>query len=46
MTSIRRGRRERAVAWAVTGPPGHLWSVSADVVVLWARILLARLRRG
>jgi hypothetical protein len=29
--------RDRAAAWIVTGPLGHLWSVIADVTVLFAR---------
>lgn len=35
--SLDRGPAERLAAWAVTGPPGHLWSVVADVSLLWAR---------
>jgi hypothetical protein len=42
---VRRGPPERLAAWAATGPPGHLWSVAADVAVLWTRYALARLRR-
>jgi hypothetical protein len=42
---IRRGPLERAAAWLVTGPLGHLWSVTADVVLLWVRYALARARR-
>jgi len=34
----------RAAAWIVTGPLGHLWSVLADVTVLWARWTWGRLR--
>jgi hypothetical protein len=34
--------RDRLAAWLVTGPPGHLWSVAADIVVLWTRYLLSR----
>ena len=47
MAPIRRTRTtktERAAGWAVTGPLGHLWSMSADVAVLWARVLHARVR--
>jgi hypothetical protein len=36
---------KRLAAWAVTGPPGHLWSTTADVVVLWTRYLWSRARR-
>ncbi|MEX2196256.1 MAG: hypothetical protein WD844_13300 [Thermoleophilaceae bacterium] len=39
---IQRRPTERATAWAVTGPLGHLYSVSADIVVLWTRWLAAR----
>jgi hypothetical protein len=42
---LRRGPPERLVAWVVTGPLGHLWSVLVDVVVLWTRYGLFRLRR-
>jgi hypothetical protein len=45
MAPIRRTAGERAAAWVVTGPPGHLWSVTADVVVFWPRFLFARARR-
>ncbi|HEY1358060.1 MAG TPA: hypothetical protein VGF21_07130 [Thermoleophilaceae bacterium] len=38
----RRSAPERFHAWLVTGPPGHLWSPLADIVVFFAR---ARLRR-
>jgi hypothetical protein len=41
---IRRTPTERAAAWLVTGPLGHLWSVTADLVVLWSRWLWARAR--
>ena len=36
---------ERLAGWLVTGPLGHLWSGVADLVVLWARLGLAHLRR-
>jgi hypothetical protein len=36
--------RDRAAAWIVTGPLGHLWSVVADLVVLFARYGWGRLR--
>jgi hypothetical protein len=32
------------VAWVVTGPLGHLWSVLADVAVLLARYGRSRVR--
>jgi hypothetical protein len=41
--------RDRVAAWIVTGPLGHLWSVIADLAVLFARYgwsrLAARVRR-
>jgi hypothetical protein len=42
---VARNRRRSAAAWIVTGPLGHLWSVGADVVVLWVRWGLSRLRK-
>jgi hypothetical protein len=39
-----RGPVERVTAWAITGPPGHVWSAFADIVALLARYWLARLR--
>ena len=42
---IRRGLPERVAAWLVTGPPGQLWSVTVDVLVLWARYARDRARR-
>jgi hypothetical protein len=42
---IRRGPLERVAAWLVTGPLGQLWSVTVDVLVLWARYARARARR-
>jgi hypothetical protein len=44
MTRLRRDPAERAQAWLVTGPLGHLWSVIADIAVLLARYGIARLR--
>jgi hypothetical protein len=44
ITSIRRDPAERAQAWLVTGPLGHLWSALADVAVLLARYAVARVR--
>jgi hypothetical protein len=37
--------RERAQAWIVTGPLGHLWSALADMTLIWARWLALRARR-
>jgi hypothetical protein len=36
--------RERFAAWVVTGPLGHLWSVVADIAVLFARYGWKRMR--
>jgi hypothetical protein len=44
--TLRRGRPERIEAWLVTGPLGHLWSVVADIVILFARYGLSRIRRA
>jgi hypothetical protein len=41
---MRRPAAERAVAWTVTGPPGHLWSALADMTAIWARYLVNRAR--
>jgi hypothetical protein len=35
---------ERALAWIYTGPVGHLWSPLADIVTLWTKWLVARVR--
>jgi hypothetical protein len=35
---IRRSAPERLLAWALTGPPGHLWSALADIALLWLRL--------
>jgi hypothetical protein len=35
--------RDRAAAWIVTGPIGHLWSVMADLAVLFWRYGWSRL---
>jgi hypothetical protein len=42
---LRRDPVERVQAWLVTGPLGHLWSVLADIAVLFARYALSRIRR-
>ncbi|HEX8857144.1 MAG TPA: hypothetical protein VF752_16235 [Thermoleophilaceae bacterium] len=39
-----RGRRERLVEWLYTGPLGHLYGVLADLVQLWVRYGVRRLR--
>jgi hypothetical protein len=41
---IRRSGSERAAAWLVTGPLGHLYGALADISVLWGRWALARAR--
>jgi hypothetical protein len=41
---VRRGPAERLMAWIVTGPLGHFWSVMVDVVVLWVRYGLFKAR--
>jgi hypothetical protein len=41
---MRRGLAERLEAWLVTGPLGHLWSVVADLAILWVRYGVAKLR--
>jgi hypothetical protein len=43
---LRRGRPERAAAWVVTGPLGHLVAGLADWAVLLGRLAWARARRG
>jgi hypothetical protein len=39
-----RSLRRRSAGWVVTGPIGHLYSVAADVVLLWVRWGLSRVR--
>ena len=34
---VRHRALSRAMAWVVTGPLGHLWSASVDILLLWAR---------
>lgn len=41
---LRRRAPERAAAWLVTGPLGHLYSVVADLAVFGIRSLRARVR--
>lgn len=41
----RRGPFERGLAWVVTGPLGHLYSVVADLLVFGARSVVGRARR-
>jgi hypothetical protein len=41
---MRRGPAERLVAWLVTGPVGHLWSVVTDITILWIRYGIAKVR--
>jgi hypothetical protein len=44
MTSplIKRTGRERFWAWLVTGPVGHLYSVTLDMAVFWLGQILHR----
>ena len=44
MSGPRRGPAERAAAWYVTGPLGHLVAGVADWVTLLSRYLWARAR--
>jgi len=37
---------DRARAWLVTGPLGHLWSALVDMTLIWARYLAHRARAG
>ncbi|HEX5910528.1 MAG TPA: hypothetical protein VFY44_08535 [Thermoleophilaceae bacterium] len=39
---LRRGPLERARAWLVCGPLGHLWSAVADLAVFGIRSALKR----
>jgi hypothetical protein len=41
---IDRSPREKASAWIVTGPLGHLYGTLADLTVLWAQWAAARVR--
>jgi hypothetical protein len=41
---IARGPRERLAAWLVTGPLGHLYGTLADIVLLWTRWGVSRVR--
>jgi hypothetical protein len=43
---MRHGALGRVLAWAITGPLGHLWSASADITLLWLRYGAARARAG
>jgi hypothetical protein len=45
VTRLRSDPVERAQAWLVTGPLGHLWSAVADVALALARYCFSRLRR-
>jgi hypothetical protein len=45
VTRLRRDPAERAQAWLVTGPLGHLWSAVVDIAVALARYGFSRLRR-
>jgi hypothetical protein len=41
---IDRRADERAAAWLVTGPLGHLYGTLADIVLAWARWGAGRVR--
>ena len=41
---IDRSPREKAAAWVMTGPLGHLYGTVTDIAVLWARWGLSRVR--
>lgn len=41
-----RNRRARAASWLYTGPLGHLYAGTADVVLLLTRYALARAKSG
>jgi hypothetical protein len=41
---LRRSQREKAAAWVVTGPLGHLYGTLADLTVLWSRWGWSRVR--
>ena len=42
--ALHRSPAERLVAWLVTGPLGHLYSVVADLTVFGSRLVVRRLR--
>jgi hypothetical protein len=44
-STVDRGLAERAVAWVVTGPLGHLYSAVVDLAVFVVRPLIGRARR-
>src|SRR5215204_227795 len=35
--AVRQGALSRAAAWVVTGPLGHFWSATVDILLLWVR---------
>jgi hypothetical protein len=39
-----RGPLERAAAWTVTGPPGHLWSTTVDLLAFFVASSVNRAR--
>ncbi|GAC1325613.1 MAG: hypothetical protein NVS2B9_14700 [Myxococcales bacterium] len=41
---LARPRGERLLAWLYTGPLGHLYSALADISIMWAHLLRARIR--
>ena len=46
MQAFSRGAGERAQAWLVTGPLGHLWSAVADLAAFVWDELRRKARRG
>jgi hypothetical protein len=42
---VHRSQSERFAAWLVTGPPGHLYSVLADLTIFAAAAARRRLTR-
>jgi hypothetical protein len=42
--TVRRSIPERVLAWAYTGPLGHLWSVVGDLAEYGSRTLARRRR--
>jgi hypothetical protein len=44
-STVHRGLAERAAAWVITGPLGHLYSAVADLAVFFVRSVIGRARR-
>lgn len=41
---LRRRPTEKAAAWVVTGPFGHLYGTLADITMLWSQWAFSRVR--